>query len=407
MFIRKIVGTEDYSCCSVKLCRMNYYLLHLYLTPDNINNTLSDSLLQQLHPEQPKLQSPLSWFKCCPEGQMLNFTTRTCELHDGLVTKFRPPIVNATFYQDCIEDSEVINFNLKIDVFFPPNKSLMYEETQGDHLYILQNGSLLIIYDTMTSGYDIYTEYCLDNDPTNDKFFALVRQLDTQNELVSGFILTRFYRGIAAITIISFCCLLITSALYMIVPRFGTLHGRSFALHTLNLSVGYIIIAAMYFKWDGHSSKMEGNAYLQYFVSSAFLWQFVMCVDTLINVWYYIPKKISPIEGRYRGWIHFGAYVLFCQCISFLFIIHHDNDSINYYMSTVDVDHSGQWRFFGPILGIIILCIGMFVGVYYGFRKLNEIQSLAYIIRMKLRKQKREIIAMPFCSKEMEYVKDS
>lgn len=164
----------------------------------------------------------------------------------------------------------------------------------------------------------------------------------------------------------------------------------------------------MYFKWDGHSSKMEGNAYLQYFVSSAFLWQFTMCVDTLINVWYYIPKKISPIEGRYRGWLHFGAYVLFCQCIPFLFIIHHDNDSINYYMSTVDaVDHGGQWRFFGPILGIIVLCIGMFAGIYYGFRKLNEIQSLAYIIRMKLRKQKREVIAMPFCSKEMEYVKDS
>lgn len=84
---------------------------------------------------------------------MLNFTTRSCDLGDGLVTKFKPPIINATFYQDCIEDSEVINFNMKLEVFFSTNTSLLHEEVTGESFYILQNGSLLIVYDTMNTGY--------------------------------------------------------------------------------------------------------------------------------------------------------------------------------------------------------------------------------------------------------------
>lgn len=325
--------------------------------------------------------------------------------------KFRPPFINATFYNDCIEDSEVINFTLDPESFLSENRSLVYDESNGDHLYILQNGSLLVVFESMLLGYDIFSDYCLEMDQQTRKFFALVWGAANETEMVSGIVLSQFYKGIALIMIVSFCCLIVTSILYVIVPRFGTLHGRSFTLHTFNLAMGYIFTAAMYFEWDGHS-KMEGNSVLQYFISAAFLWQFTMCVDTLINVWYYIPRKISPIEGRYRGWIHFACYVLFSQGFAFLSIIHHhgedSNAPVNYYMSTVDdQNHNDQWKFFGPILGVIIVCCGMFTGIYYGFRKLNQIQSLAYIIRMKLRKQKREDeIVMPFCSKEMEYVKD-
>lgn len=335
---------------------------------------------------------------------------KTCEKVVGIPTAFRVPIINATFYSDCIEDSEVIDFYLPTAVYLPQNKSVIYNEREyNDQLYILQNGSLLIVFEDMQNGYSVFTDYCLDIDPESHTFFALVVSSAVSQEIVTGIVLSKFYKGIAFIMAISFCCLLVTSALYMIVPRFGTLHGRSFALHTLNLALGYVFTATMYFKWDG-SSRMEGNEYLQYFVSAAFMWQATMCVDTLINVWYYIPKKISPIEGRYRGWIHFGIYVFFSQSIPFLFIIHHDKDSapVNYYMSTLgEENHNEQWKFFGPIFGIIVLCIGMFAAAYYGFRRLNSIQSLAYIIRMKLRKRKCEQIEMPFCSKEMDYVKDS
>lgn len=370
--------------------------------------TLNFLTIFQILQEQPK-HGPATWNKCCPEEQVLT-PTKTCEMMLGFVTRYVPPIINATFFNDCIEDSEVINFTMKPKIYIPQNPAMVYEESSNlDHLYILQNGSLLIVFDNMLGGYGIFNDYCLEIDPNTHTFFALAWTPDVHNEIVTGIVLSKFYKGIAFIMAISFCCLIITSALYMLVPRFRTLHGRSFALHTLNLALGYVFVAAMYFKWDGRS-KMEGNQYLQYFISAAFMWQFTMCVDTVINVWYYIPKKISPIEGRHRGWIHFAIYVAFSQSIPFLFIIHHDKDSapVNYYMSTLgEENHDDQWLFFGPILGIILLCVGMFGMIYYGFRKLNSIQSFAYIIRMKLRKQKRQEIALPFCSKEMEYVKDS
>lgn len=325
----------------------------------------------------------------------------------GILPKFNPPLINATFFKDCIEDSESFKFPIERKIYIPQDKSMLYDEEQ---LYILQNGSLLVVFDNVADGYSIYTDYCLDVDQKTHSFFALVWTPEAQQQIRTGVVLSKFYKGIAFIMTFSFCCLLFTSALYLIIPRFGTLHGRSFALHALNLALGYVFTASMYFKWDGHS-RMEGNGYLHYFVSAAFMWQFTMCVDTLINVWYYIPKNISPIEGQFRGWIHFAIYVVFSQSIPFLFLIAstgEDSSSVSYYMSTLDDEnHDDQWRFFGPILAIILLCIGMFAAIYYGFRKLNSIQSFAYIIRMKLRKQKREDIPMPFCTKEMEYVKDS
>lgn len=341
---------------------------------------------------------------------MLSEKTKTCEIGQGIVTKFRPPVINATFFVDCIEDSEVFTFPMEPRIYLSQNNSMLYDEVNyGDHLYILQNGSLLIVFDNMQGGYSIYSDYCLDKDPKTDSFFALVWTEDAEQQIVQGFVLSKFYRGIALIMTFSFCCLLFTSALYLMVPRFGTLHGRSFALHALNLALGYVFTASMYFKWDGHS-RMEGNEFLHYFVSAAFVWQLTMCVDTVINVWYYIPKKISPIEGQFRGWIHFAIYVVFSQSIPFLFMIGSSEDATqtNYYMSTLDEEnHNNQWRFFGPILAIILLCVALFAVTYYGFRKLNSIQSFAYIIRMRLKMQKKEVIEMPFCSKEMEYVKDS
>lgn len=362
----------------------------------------------QISPEQPTFNNS-TWNKCCPVGKTL--IGRDCEDSKELIKEYHPPIINATFYStECIEDSEVINFIMTPVIRMPQNQSLYYDEIMyGDHLYILQNGSLLIVFDNMMSGYGVYDEYCLDLNPETHSFFALVYTTDLEKQIVTGIILDKFYKGIALIMTISFCCLIITSALYLLVPRFGTLHGRSFALHTMNLALGYVITASMYYKWDGNTS-MTGNDYLQYFVSAAFMWQLTMCIDTVINVWYYIPKNISPIEGRYRGWIHFAAYVIFSQTIPFLFIIRKDESDtpVSYYMSTLgETNHGGQWRFFGPILFIVVLCCGLFAVIYYGFRKLNSIQSFAYIIRMKLRKQKREEIEMPFCSKEMEYVKDA
>lgn len=358
--------------------------------------------------DQPKFNvNSAKWNKCCPDGETLT-TKRTCEKHN-ITFAFRPPLINATFFRDCIEDSEVINYQMEAVPYLLSNKSLVYEEIQGDHLYILQNGSLLVVYATMLDGYDIHSEYCLDIDPSTQTLFALVYTNGSELELKSGFYMSKFYQGIACIMIVSFCCLIVTAFFYVIVPRFGTLHGRSFALHSLNLAMGYIITSSLYMQWDG-ISKMGGNVYIQYFVSAAFMWQLTMCIDTIINVWYYIPRKISPIEGKFRGWIHFALYVIFSQSIPFFFIIHHGEDSadINYYMSTLgEENHDDQWYYYGPILTIIVLCIGMFVAIYYGFRKLNEIQSFAYIIRMTLRKQKKEEIALPYCSKEMEYVKDS
>lgn len=334
---------------------------------------------------------------------------KECVLASPQITAaFQPSIINATFYQNCIEDSEEVNFNLTMAFDSPCHNRTAFEYTvaAGDKLYVLQNGSLLVVYEEPESGYDIFSRYCLDVDMKTQTIFALQCEGDIVKEYRSS--LGKFYKGVAVIMILSFVGLIITGTLYIIVPRFRSLHGRSLVCHLFNLSMGYLLTSINYFKGVEENRNSEIH-FIHYFISAAFMWQLVMVVDTCINVWYYLPKQISPVEGRHRGWIHFLIYFLFSQLVPILFTLHGESDNdVSYLLSTLsDDNHDDQWYFFGPILFIIVLCFALFVVVYFGFRELNEIHSLAYIVRMQLKRRNIEEPSVNLCSKEMQYVKSS
>ena len=82
---------------------------------------------------------------------------------------FQVPIIDAIFYEHCIEDSEK---KIELEYEFANSctndngnaeHALIYNKNYGDVLYVLQNGSLLRV-DEDFSSYDVYDDYCLDMD---------------------------------------------------------------------------------------------------------------------------------------------------------------------------------------------------------------------------------------------------
>lgn len=74
--------------------------------------------------------------------------------------KFNVSVIQATFYEDCIEDSEQF-VKLDYQIGNPCTRAYEYSPLTGDILYILQNGSLLRVEENFDA-YDIFDEYCLD-----------------------------------------------------------------------------------------------------------------------------------------------------------------------------------------------------------------------------------------------------
>lgn len=99
--------------------------------------------------------------KCCPQGENLDVSRTSGRLECGKEnTKFEVPVIDAVFYQHCIEDTER-HIQLEYEIGVPCADALLYSAVYGDLLYVLQNGSLLRVRQDYSS-YDVSDEYCLD-----------------------------------------------------------------------------------------------------------------------------------------------------------------------------------------------------------------------------------------------------
>ncbi|XP_055692388.1 probable G-protein coupled receptor Mth-like 14 [Lutzomyia longipalpis] len=367
-------------------------------------------------PTQPELTEASAIRKCCPAKENLIHNDPKNHGCHATTQPFMPPIVNATFYEGCIEDEETSSLRLPERYGNPcaQRQSFVYSRHDGDVLYVLLNGSLLVVNERF-EWIEIRDEYCLDTDD-NGTLSAIICPDEYGSSTPEAAVTQAQLVFLAICMLISIPCLLVTSFFYFTVDDLRTLHGKSLACHCLCLALRFILIAIIQLHIAGESDVTFSNYFIymiQYFILAAFFWQFVMSVDIVINVWYYLPKNISP-KGTLRGWIHFAIYSTLSMLLPIVFICaamaRHEPET-PYFLKGVSWDeHSNQNFYILPVIVLLCLCFGCFIGAYYGFRQLNELNIMVWLTKMKNtfnRKHEPDTHFTKLCTKEMEYVKQS
>lgn len=291
-------------------------------------------------------------------------------------------------------------------------ESFIYSKHDGDLLYVLLNGSLLIVNEKF-EWIEIRDEYCLDTDD-NGVLSAIVCPDELGSSTPDAEVTYAQLIFLAICMLISIPCLLVTSFFYLAVDDLRTLHGKSLACHCLCLALRFILITIIQLHIAVQNLSNFSNYFIymiQYFILAAFFWQFVMSVDIVINVWYYLPKNISP-KGTLRGWIHFSIYSTLSMILPIVFIIaaisRHERET-PYFLKGIHWDaYSNQNFYILPVIVLLCLCFCCFIGAYYGFQQLNELNIMAWLMKMNpIKKHDNEVHTTKLCTKEMEYVKHS
>lgn len=248
--------------------------------------------------------------KCCPLNhsyEKSNVTgRRECVLTN---VAFNATIIDAIFYDKCIEDSEKpvhLDYEIgnscdqmasqvqKVDVFF-------YNADMGDILYVLQNGSLLLVDAERTRyGYFIFDDYCLDMHGPEKILTAIV-----------------CVRPVAAVSrgeafvyatclLVSVPCLLLTAALYFCIDELRDLHGKSLACHSICLAMAFIFLSMVQISGSASSVICSG---IQYFMMACVLWLTCMCADVCSQVWYCLPRTII-VDKKWKQMYFIGYCII-------------------------------------------------------------------------------------------------
>lgn len=137
------------------------------------NNSCSE--FKKLNNEfQPKHTDFAKLKKCCPIDEIYLPTGGGRDKCDIANVKFAPIVIEAVFFEHCIEDMEkAISLDYEIGNPCGEHEALIYSKEYGDNLYVLQNGSLLRVDDDFT-GFDVFDDYCLDMDRDTNYLTAIV-----------------------------------------------------------------------------------------------------------------------------------------------------------------------------------------------------------------------------------------
>lgn len=136
---------------------------------------------------QPQYSNYARIRKCCPWGQNYERSDRGTSHCVQENVAFHVTLIEAIFYQFCIEDTEnEISLNYEFGNAcsekhiagsslgtVDKENAFIYSKKLGDLLYVLQNGSLLRV-DFNYTGYDIFNNYCLDMDRNDRTLTAIV-----------------------------------------------------------------------------------------------------------------------------------------------------------------------------------------------------------------------------------------
>uniref|UniRef100_A0A182YNT7 G-protein coupled receptors family 2 profile 2 domain-containing protein n=1 Tax=Anopheles stephensi TaxID=30069 RepID=A0A182YNT7_ANOST len=314
--------------------------------------------------------------KCCPKGETLakeHPKYASCKPNAPSGSKL-PQAIVAQFYQDCIEDLEE---DIELDVRFGnpcPSEGamVMYGERTNDTLYIIQNGSLLVIYSI--NDYDVYDTYCLDYDREDGTLVGYVcpSEVRVMVDLVKGqlFLLT-------ICLIVAIPGLLVTAVLYIVIPKLHDLHGRALALNCVNFAIALLLECFFQYRNRGKRMLMDDMVlenYAEYFILATFFWLLVNCANNCFHAWYYVPrgKKFNMREENRR----FALYAAFAQLVPLWIVL--------CYSTTPAGTPAIKHYLFIPIgatLGLGLICL---LVTLVGLQRLKESYYTCHEIRRRL-----------------------
>ncbi|XP_058065509.1 uncharacterized protein LOC131215141 [Anopheles bellator] len=275
---------------------------------------------QETHPEVPDFPSNCSEFsaspiqlvyherariqKCCPPGQMIQpLSNFRYECVPGN-RELRIETIEAHFYgnNECIEvgDEPVSLPVVSQDLCHDAPQALMYSADQGDELFVMQNGSLLVLeYGSLVSVFD---SYCVEM--TSDARL-LAKVCEEVHEPQIAFLRVFIAVGVTLATL----ALTITALSYTFVPKLNDTFGYLIAAHASAFAVGTIFVGLarcgdQCVGGDGGTHavlELFANAFLG---TSVFVF-FLMNVLNTVYVAYYIPNGLE-----YDGHNKRDVYVL-------------------------------------------------------------------------------------------------
>ncbi|XP_033240589.1 G-protein coupled receptor Mth2 isoform X1 [Drosophila pseudoobscura] len=304
---------------------------------------------------------------CCPWGQVYNSEKEECN-NDTTDTRIWPqPVMNVTFDNSSTQSVNIFK-QFAVQSFRPCPKmfSLQPEINDFDDYLLFQNGSMLRLDD---HNYINKSEFCLVVSYVNetDLYYSLnPANCDTDTEHTTVKIINAY----AMLFSIPF--MMLTIAVYLLIPELRNQHGKSLVCYLMGLSSGYTALCCVLLLKnldpDDFSCKVFG--YTAYFCfMSAFFWLNVISFDLWHN--FRGTRGINRFQEKKRFLFYslysWGAALIF---LAFTWIAQEQTDwpadlkpgiGGGQYCWLDMRNWSAMIYFFGPILAIIVANTVMFV----------------------------------------------
>ncbi|XP_058464295.1 uncharacterized protein LOC131438348 isoform X2 [Malaya genurostris] len=261
-----------------------------------------------LSPHQPVYDKDSLINKCCPFGEIFE------PAGDG---RFRctsgqrtldVETIYAVFYgnSECIEDKEnKLHFNYQPnDSCFGNNLTFQYSREQGDQLFVIQNGSLLVLEE---GGFmSVFDWYCVEVD-TESRLLA--KACDEVKPIILRTTAVLIYIGM----VIASLTLLFTCAAYALVPMLNDTFGYLLAGHTGAFLVGLILmtLAVCGDRCIEQSNVDVLQIFAQIFLMSSIYAFVFMNVFNYACAAYYIPNGLKFDTKNKRDVFVYIGFLMF------------------------------------------------------------------------------------------------
>ncbi|XP_049289897.1 uncharacterized protein LOC125767401 [Anopheles funestus] len=262
----------------------------------------SASPVQLMYSEKARIR------KCCPPGQMIQpRNSFQYECVPGS-QELKIETIEAQFYgnSECVEvtGEQVVLPVESQDLCKSDPKALMYSADQGDELFVLQNGSLLVL--EMGSLVSVFDSYCVEM--TND---AMLLAKVCEHVAIERLGVVEFFMLFGSV--LSVLALLFTALCYSFVPKLKDTFGYLIAAHAGTFAIGTILFGLA--RCGGRCIN-PANVELTEIFSNALLGSsifafFLMNVYNAMYVAYYIPNGLEYENKNKRDMYAFLA-VLYC-----------------------------------------------------------------------------------------------
>lgn len=299
----------------------------------------------------------------------------SCQQEEPQANRSTMGAIVAQFYDGCIEDLEEdagLGFN-----YGNPCETerglVSFGAHSKDTLYVIQNGSLLVIYERPYD-FEVFNSYCLDYHITDGTIMAYVcpEEVTLGADVIASQLVLLNVCLIFAIPL-----LLLTATFYMIIPELHDLHGKALAMNCVNFAIALLLESFFQHKARGRRMNAEQivlENYAEYFILATFFWLLVNSANNCFHAWFYTPRA-KDVTARWEN-RRFIGYALAAQLVPLWIILSFSitsqgNPAIKHYL-------------FRTIMVILVLTLVSLIACYVGLRRVINLFTFHHEVRQRM-----------------------